>query len=139
MRFYIAALFAFTTSAFAALDDSLNKLTAVSREGQGNEAASDAWKQVVKTGPDALLPILHATGKGNVVADNWLRLAANTIADEAAAAKKTLPLGEIEAFLKDTSRAASARVLAFDIIQQTDKAKADVIEPALLNDPAQEL
>src|SRR5687768_8110510 len=91
MRLYLAAIFAFATSAFAALDDSLAKLNAVSREGQGNEAASEAWKQVVKSGPEALLPILNASGKGNVVADNWLRLAANTIADEAVTAKKTLP------------------------------------------------
>jgi hypothetical protein len=134
-----AVLLTLATSAFASLDDSLNKLTSVSREGQGNEAASEAWKQIVKTGPDALLPILKATGKGNVVADNWLRLAANTIADKAVSAKKTLPVGELEAFLKETAHPSSARVLAFDIIQQADKAKADVIEPTLLNDPAQEL
>lgn len=139
MRLHLAAILAFATSAFASLDDSLNKLNAVSREGQGNEAASEAWKQVVKTGPEALLPILQASGKGNVIADNWLRLAATVIADEAATAKKALPLGELEAFLKDTKHAAPARLLAFDIIQQADAAKADVIEPTLLNDPSQEL
>lgn len=139
MRLCLTATFMFAASAFAALDDSLTKLTSVSREGQGNEAASDAWKQVVKAGPDALLPILQATGKGNVVADNWLRLAANSIADEAVSAKKTLPLGELETFLKETTHPSSARVLAFDIIQQADKAKADVIEPTLLTDPSQEL
>lgn len=139
MKLCALALLVFATSAFAALDESLNKLTAVSREGQGNEEASAAWKQVVKTGPEALLPVLHATGKGNVVADNWLRLAANTIADEAVAAKKALPLGELEAFIKETTHPSSARVLAFDVIQQADKAKADAIEPTLLNDPSQEL
>src|SRR5690242_4396370 len=101
MRFLLPIAFAFATHASAALDDSLSKLTAVSKEGQGNEAASEAWKQVVKSGPEALLPILKASGKGNVVADNWLRLAANTIADQAVTAKKELPLGEIEGFLKD--------------------------------------
>mgnify|MGYP003383538068 CR=1 FL=1 len=76
MRLRLAAFLAVATSAFASLDDSLSKLNAVSREGQGNEAASEAWKQVVKTGPEALVPILQASGKGNVIADNWLRLAA---------------------------------------------------------------
>jgi hypothetical protein len=139
MRLCLAAILVFTSSAFAALDDSLSKLTAVSREGEGNEAASEAWKQVVKAGPDALLPVLHATGKGNIVADNWLRLAANTITDQAVTAKKSLPLGDLEAFLKDTKHAPQARLLAFDIIQQADTSKSDVIEPSLLNDPSQEL
>lgn len=139
MRLLPALFIAITSSAFASLDDSLSKLNAVSREGQGNEAASEAWKQIVKAGPEALVPILQASGKGNVVADNWLRLAATVIADEAVAAKKALPLGELEGFLKDTKHAAPARLLAFDIIQQADAAKADVIEPTLLNDPSQEL
>jgi hypothetical protein len=134
-----AASLLIATSSFAALDDSLSKLAAVSREGDGNEAASEAWKDVVKAGPEALLPILKASGKGNVVADNWLRLAANSITDEAVSAKKSLPLGEIESFLKDSSKASQARVLAFDIIQQADAAKAGAIEPTLLNDPSQEL
>ena len=127
------------TRSSAALEDSLSKLTAVGHEGQGNEAASEAWKELVKTGPSALLPILQASGKGNVVADNWLRLAANTIADEAVTAKKTLPLADLEAYLKDTHHASSARLLAFDVIQQADAAKAEAIEPTLLNDPSQEL
>lgn len=139
MRLLPAFFIAITTSAFASLDDSLSKLNAVSREGQGNEAASEAWKQIVKAGPEALVPILQASGKGNVVADNWLRLAATVIADESVAAKKALPLGELESFLKETKHAAPARLLAFDIIQQADAAKADVIEPTLLNDPSQEL
>jgi hypothetical protein len=94
---------------------------------------------VVKTGPEALLPILRASGKGNVVADNWLRLAANTITDDAVEAKKALPLAEVESYLKDTSHPAAARLLAFDVIQQADAAKAEEIEPTLLNDPSQEL
>ncbi|OAI56508.1 hypothetical protein AYO49_04180 [Verrucomicrobiaceae bacterium SCGC AG-212-N21] len=139
MKLRLVAAFFVATTSFAALDDSLSKLTAVSREGEGNEAASAAWKDVVKSGPEALLPILKASGKGNVVADNWLRLAANTIADEAVTAKKSLPLSDLESFLKDTAQAPQARVLAFDIIQQADKAKADAIEPTLLTDPSQEL
>jgi hypothetical protein len=139
MRLSIVAALCFATTSFAALDDSLSKLTAVSREGEGNEAASEAWKDVVKVGPGALLPILKASGKGNLVADNWLRLAANSITDEAVTAKKTLPLGEVERFLNETAHPASARLLAFDVIQQADAAKANAIEPTLLNDPSQEL
>ena len=76
----------------AAVDDSLAKLTSVGREGQGNEAASAAWKEVVKAGPSALPALLAASGKGNAVADNWLRLAGDAIVDGALREKKPLPL-----------------------------------------------
>jgi hypothetical protein len=125
--------------ALAALDQSLQKLATVGREGEGNEAATAAWKEVVQGGPAALLPILEATGKGGSVADNWLRLAANTIADQALAAKVSLPLVDLEHFVRDAKRAPLARVLAYDLIRQADVAKADEIEPSLLHDPSQEL
>lgn len=138
-RCLIFLLLLCTSQLRASIEGALDKLDAVGREGQGNEAASEAWKEVVKAGPTALLPLLSATGKGNVVADNWLRLAANVIADQASKDKASLPLGEMEVFLKDTQKAPSARQLAFDLIQQSDAAKADAIEPGLLNDPSQEL
>lgn len=138
-RCFTLLLLLSTSYLHASIEAALEKMDAVGREGQGNEAATLAWKEVVKAGPTALLPLLSATGKGNVVADNWLRLAANVIADQATTTKAPLPLIEMEAFLKDTQKASSARLLAFDLIQQSDAAKADAIEPGLLNDPSQEL
>ena len=79
---------------------------------------------LVAGGPDNLLPILNASGKGNVVADNWLRLAATVIADDAVAAKRSLPVGELESYLKDTKHTPQSRLLAFDVIRQADAAKA---------------
>jgi hypothetical protein len=138
-RTAIILLVAFSLNARADLSTALQKINAVSREGQGNEAASEAWKEVVKGGSSALLPILQATGKGSGVADNWLRLAANVIADQTVAGKKSLPLSELVSFLNNTQHASTARQLAFDLIQQSDAAKADEVEPTLLNDPAQPL
>lgn len=123
----------------AALDDSLKTLASVEREGRGNEAAGAAWKAVVKEGPAALTAVLAATGRGNPVADNWLRLAGDVIVENARQAKQPLPLAQIEAFLRDTSHAAAARRLAFDILQQADAAKASAVEPSLIADPVQEL
>jgi len=127
------------SSLYANAAKSLDSIVAVGKEGQGNETASAAWKELVAGGPENLLPILNASGKGNVVADNWLRLAATVIADDAVAAKKTLPIAELESYLKDTKHTPQSRLLAFDVIRQADVAKADVIEPTLLNDPSQEL
>ena len=136
MKICLPLLLLLAGPALGSLDQSLNTITKVGSEGQGNEAASEAWKDVVKAGPGALLPILAATGKGSVVADNWLRLAANTIAANAGAAS---PVTELETFLRDEKQSSAARVLAFDLIQQADAQKADIIEPTLLTDPAQEL
>ncbi len=119
--------------------DSVQVLASVGREGSGNEAASAAWKEVVKAGPAALPAVLAATGKGSAVADNWLRLAGDAIVDGALRAKRPLPLVEVEAFLRDTSHVDAARQLAFDLIRQADAVRADAIEPSLIADPVQEL
>jgi hypothetical protein len=132
LLFVSSALSAGSTDTFMILSD-------VGREGQGNEQASAAWKQAVRMGPEALLPILEQTGKGSAVADNWLRLAGDAIVEAALRAKRPLPLADLESFLKDTSHPAPARVLAFDLIAQADAKRAGAIEPTLIADPVQEL
>jgi hypothetical protein len=121
------------------LAEPLQAITAVQREGQGNEAASAAWKRVVDAGPDALPEIFNAMGKGSAVADNWLRLAGDTIVQNALGAGRPVPLSETEAFLKDLAHAAPGRRLAFDLLCQADSARAEAVEPSLLEDPVQEL
>jgi hypothetical protein len=138
----IAALAAIATLSLhtaASLAAALDLLSAIGSEGQGNPAASAAWKEVVARGPSALPEILAAVGKGTPVADNWLRLAAGTIIDQAARTSAPLPRAEIEAFLLDQSRPAQARILAFDLISQADPALAAKIEPSLVHDPVQSL
>ena len=121
------------------LDQSLQALSAVGREGQGNEMASSAWKEVVASGPSCLPELLAATGKGSSVADNWLRVAGETIVSNARQQNRALPVAEIEAFLKDASHAPAARRLAFDLLQQADPLRAEAIVPTLAHDPVQEL
>src|SRR6187549_89428 len=123
----------------AALTEPLQAITAVQREGQGNEAASAAWKQLVQAGPAALPEILNAMGKGTPVADNWLRLAGDAIVQNALGAGQPLPLSDTEKFLKDAAHLAAGRRLAFDLLRQADSARADALEPSLLHDPVQEL
>jgi hypothetical protein len=132
-------LMASVASLHGAVEDSLKALTAVEREGKGNEAASTAWKDLVKAGPSALPPVLAAAGKGSVVADNWLRLAGDVIVENALREKQSLPVAELEAFLKDTSHAAPGRQLAFDLLQKADAKRADALVPSLESDPVQEL
>jgi hypothetical protein len=132
-------LLAFLANVYPAVDESVAVLTAVAREGGGNEAAKAAWKDVVKAGPSALPVLLGALGKGSPVADNWLRLAADAIVDRAQRAGQPMPVADLEAFLKDTSHAGQGRRLAFDLIERIDPKRADVIEPSLVHDPVQAL
>ncbi|EDY21303.1 conserved hypothetical protein [Chthoniobacter flavus Ellin428] len=126
-------------SAQGALDQSLQALANVGREGQGNEAASVAWKEVVQTGPASLPALLAVVGKGSPVADNWLRIAGDAIVQNARAQGQALPVAEVEAFLKDTAHPPPARRLAFDLLKEADPARADAVEPSLATDPVQEL
>ena len=122
-----------------ATDLALKALAGVEREGQGNEAAGAAWREVVKAGPETLPALVAAAGKGSAVADNWLRLAGDAIVDNALRAKQPLPLDAMEAFIKDTTHAAAGRRIAFDLLGQASPARAEALEPSLLADPVQEL
>ena len=133
--FLLAAL----TPLHAAVDDFLKRIVVIGPEGRGNEAASAAWQDLVKTGPSAISALLAAAGKGSEVADNWLRLAGDVIVENALRTRQPLPLAEIEAFLTDTAHAPSGRQIAFDLIKRADSAKADAIEPRLIADPVQAL
>src|SRR4051812_9254676 len=80
----------------------LQKIKAVGKEGQGSVAAVKAVQQLTAQGTAALLPVLAALDDANPVAANYLRAAAETIADKALAAKKKLPAKELETFALDT-------------------------------------
>jgi hypothetical protein len=132
-------LLCLATTVSADVGNALSRIQNVGREGEGNESAAAAWQEIVAAGPAALLPILQVSGKGNVVADNWLRLAASTIADRAVAGKVRQPTEELVAFLNDQSRPSPARLLAFDLIQRSVPDRARALEASLIHDPAQEL
>lgn len=125
--------------ASASVDDAIRALVNVQREGQGNEAASAAWREVVKAGPPVLPALLAAAGRSSAVADNWLRLAADVIVSNALQGKQALPLLELEAFVKDTKHPAAGRQLAFDVLQQADRSRAEALESSLAGDPVQSL
>jgi hypothetical protein len=141
MRVLLACLLALfgSHSVIASVDQSIAALVAVDREGRGNEAASAAWKEVVKAGPAALPALVAAAGKGSPVADNWVRLAADVIVANAVKEKRAVPVAEIEAFLRDRAQPEPGRQLAFELLQRADRSRADALEPSLADDPVQSL
>ena len=139
MNPFPALLFLAATVAQGSVESSLRTITSVEREGRGNEAAGAAWQELVNAGPPSLPALLAATGTGSAVADNWLRLAGDTIISAAARKGQKVPIEELEAFVKDRKHAAAARQLAFDLLGQVDLSRAKAIEPSLIDDPVQEL
>jgi len=139
MKASLLVLLASSAVSLWAAESPLQVLARIGPEGRGNEAAQTAWKEIVAQGPSILIPLLEAAGTGSPVADNWLRLAADTILDRAQRAKHPLPTKEIEHLLLDPTRPAPTRQLAFDLLQKADPKRLDEIEPSLLNDPVQEL
>jgi hypothetical protein len=123
----------------ADLQEDLKRLSAVGPEGAGNEEAAKAWKNVAAAGPSALVPLLLKTGKAGAVADNWLRLAGNTVVERALKSGTPLPLAELEGFIRQTSNQDAARLLAFDLLAQSDSPRAKALEITLTNDPVQGL
>jgi hypothetical protein len=123
----------------ADVQEDIRSLTQVGPEGAGNDKASEAWKNVAQAGPGALALLLGQTGKTGAVADNWLRLAGNVIVDRALKSGASLPLAELEAFVRETSNLDAARLLAFDLLAQADPAKAKAVELTLTDDPVQAL
>lgn len=123
----------------AAFESEVDSIVGIGLEGAGNERASMASAKLIAAGPAALLPVVRAAGKGNTVADNWLRVVGNTIVDRAVRARSSVPYAELREFVLQTAKPEPARVLAFDLLMQGDPEMAHGMEDALVNDPIQSL
>ena len=134
----LVALLAVSLNAAEDLSKPIEALRAVQKEGQGNEAASKAWKEIVKADASNLPVVLKGMNGANPLAENWLRAAVGVIADEALEAKK-MPVDALVAFLKDTKNSPGPRVVAFDLIHRADENLAEDLTPTLLNDPSSDL
>jgi hypothetical protein len=119
----------------AETSESLKTLVAVGKEGTTNEAAASAWKQLVASGPEALIPTLTAFDTASPTAANWLFSAISAIVDTERKAKKPLPVAALKAFVQDTKRKPSARRIAFDLYKAESAQDAAYLLTTLINDP----
>jgi len=117
----------------------LARIKAVGKQGQGNADAAKAWKELVEQGPAALFEILRAMDEDSVIQTNWLRPAADAIAEKATAGGKELPAGKLETFIKDQSNPALGRRVAYELLSAIDKTAPDRLLPGMLKDPSAEL
>lgn len=117
----------------------LARLKAVSREGTGNDAAAQAWKNLLREGPAALPTILQAMDDADAVSANWLRTAGDAIVERTLSADKPLPTEALEQFIGQTQHNGAARRLAYEWLCRVDPKTPDRLLPGMLQDPSAEL
>jgi hypothetical protein len=120
-------------------DTLLARLKAVGREGAGNVEASKAWRELVRLGPGALIDVLAAMDDADPTAANWIRAAADAIAERELDAGRPLPAAKLEAFIRETQHNGRARRQAFEWLSRVDKTAPDRLLPGMLDDPSVEL
>lgn len=137
--FLLASIAGASAGPPAELAEPLRAIRAVGPEGQGNAAASAAWKALANGEAATLRPLLEAMDGASDFTLNWLRAAVEAVADRELAAGRALPLADLGKFLLDTSHHPRARRLAFELIAQADATTADQLLAGMLNDPSLEL
>ncbi len=119
-------------------DQLLARIKAVRGKGAGNAEAAQAWQELVRLGPDALLPTLAAMDGADVIASNWLRAATDALAEKAFAARR-LSATDLEAFVRKRKHSGAARRIAYEWLVRLDPKAPARLLPRLLDDPGAEL
>jgi hypothetical protein len=128
------------SNAFAAPADALvAKIKEVGAQGSGNVEAATAWKELVKLGPDAMLPILSAMDTNKKTASNWLRPAIDAIGEKALKDKQPLPKDDLEKFVLKTTNPQTGRRIAYEWLVRLDPATPGRLLPGMIQDPSPEL
>jgi hypothetical protein len=122
----------------ADLTPALASIRSVGTEGKGHAEAVAAAKVASQAEAGQLAQILVAMDGANPVATNWLRVAAESVAQRAVAAGK-LPQADLEAFLADTKHSPRGRRLAYELVATVDPSAEGRLIPKLLDDPSLEL
>lgn len=117
------------------LEQLLDKVKEVRRDGQGVSEASRAASKLSEEDASNLMRILGGFEGANPLAANMLRSAVETMVDRAAGSGQTLPTRELALLVTESpEKDPRARQLAFEILKKGDPAAADKILPDLLND-----
>lgn len=116
----------------------LKTIQRVESRGKGNRDAGLAWRRLAQADASSLPAILLAMDDANPLAANWLRSAAETIADRQLDRRTALPVEGLEAFVLDTRHDPRGRRLAFELLERVDPAAPDRLIPGMLDDPALE-
>ncbi len=117
----------------------IEQVRAVGAEGRGNAAATRASRQLSGLPASELPVILAAMDGANDYALNWLRSAAERVAQQAVASGRALPVGALREFLLDTRHHPRARRYAYELVREADPVAGRALLPRLRDDPSVEL
>lgn len=120
------------------LESLVAAIKSVGPMGEGNLAATAAWKELAKTDAANLPELLAGLDDASPLAANWLRAAIDAIAERQLADGEELPAQELEAFVLNRSRSPRGRRLAFEWLARVDATAPDRLIPRMLQDPSVE-
>jgi len=126
---------ALTTVHADEVEQQIAKIKQVQKEGQGNQAASQAVQQLSQADAGALIPILKGFENANPLALNWLCGAFESVAAKSIQ-QKNLPKDKLEKFILDQSNNPRARRLAYETLIKVDPDASDRLIPGMINDPS---
>jgi hypothetical protein len=121
------------------LSPELAKIRAVQPKGDGHKDAVAAMKKISAADAAALPVVIAAMDDASPLVENWIRAAAEAIAQKQLDKGQPLPIVPLEMFLKDTRHSPRGRRLAFELIALQDKTAPERLIRTLLNDPSLEL
>ena len=121
------------------VDQDIAVIQAIRGEGQGNERARLAVRQLEEAKGDVLLKILTAMDEANGLGLNWLRATADVIVDREIASGSELPMVSLGEFLLDVRHHPRARRYAYEPIARSAPDAAKRLLPGMINDPSVEL
>ncbi|MAT71447.1 MAG: hypothetical protein CMJ58_18215 [Planctomycetaceae bacterium] len=128
-----------TSASGADLAAALERLAGAKSEPAGQSQLAEAWEQVAAASVAQLPSVLTAMGDATPVGENWLRTAADAIAEREYRQSATLPVELLEEFVTDRQQPPRARRVAYEWLTQIDETAADRLLPAMLDDPSLDL
>jgi len=121
------------------VDSQLQALRLIGPKGEGNQVAASAWRELAAADTSQLIRILSALDGATPLAANWIRSAADSVAERSLAAGNGLPQQDLEVFVLETRHNPRARRMAFEWLARVDATAPDRLIPQMLNDPSVEL
>ncbi len=111
----------------------------VGPHGKGHAEAAQAWRQLAQAEAGQLPAVLAGFDGAGPLAINWLRAAAEAIAERHLRAGGKLPAAKLEKFVCQREHSPAARRLAYELLCLADPAAPDRLLPHMLDDPSLEL
>jgi len=117
----------------------IKKIQLAGPKSAGQQQAATAWKQLSAANAEHLPQIVQGMDDAGVLATNWLRAAADTVAHRVLKAGGEFPVAGLKQLLAEEGHAPRARSTAYELIKRADPATAKSLAPGFLNDTSLEL